>query len=375
MTNRKFLCPILTVLSIGTFLFCTCEKETTESDSDSALEPEWIECQNTEVDTTTYFVSASGNNQSNGTSVSTAFRTLAQAFQTVSPGGTINILPGTYTESLGILQCGSDKDTIHITGYQGTPVLDGQDKKTMGIYCEECTNLIFEKLTIQNYTDMGIGFSECEDITLRNLTVRENGHRVQLVDWELEGYGIHAENSRKVTIIQNNVYRNGPEPKVIPDRILGTGIDTYGNVDVLIKDNKSYQNIGGGILVEDSKQVLVENNEVYENDLDATADEWWDGGLWLDGGEDVTVRNNIFRDNLGPGIEISDEDLQKPTGYVLENNESTNNYYGIFIWNFGTSSWPPDSVLTQSGNQFTDNLCQDVWIEAWDSDMEIQPCQ
>ena len=129
---------------------------------------------------------------------------------------------------------------------------------------------------------------------------------------------------------------------------MGTGINTYGNSDVRIDNNISYDNIGGGILVEDSYYVVVEDNEVYGNDLDATADEWWDGGLWLDGGADVIVRNNHFHDNLGPGIEISDEDKQNPSGYELINNTSTDNYYGIFIWNFGTSGWPEESVQIKS---------------------------
>ena len=50
----------------------------------------------------------------------------------------------------------------------------------------------------------------------------------------------------------------------------------------------------------------------------------------MDGGKNVVVQNNIFRDNLGAGIEISDEDNQNPTGYVLQNNISTRNYYGIY---------------------------------------------
>ncbi len=98
--------------------------------------------------------------------------------------------------------------------------------------------------------------------------------------------------------------------------------------------------------------------------MDAFEDEWWDGGLWVDGGKDVTVRNNIFRDNLGPGIEISDEDDQSPSGYVLENNTSIGNYFGIFIWNFGTDDWPKSSIIKRFGNKFTDNSRQDVWVEA-----------
>lgn len=108
-----------------------------------------------------------------------------------------------------------------------------------------------------------------------------------------------------------------------------------------------------------------ENNEAYGNDLDASVDEWWDGALWLDGGKNVIIRNNYFHDNLGPGIEISDEDFQNPTGYVLENNRSINNYYGIFIWNFGTNDWPDESIIKRSGNDFSENSIKDVWIIDW----------
>ena len=147
--------------------------------------------------------------------------------------------------------------------------------------------------------------------------------------------------------------------------MLGTGINTFMCTDCVIRNNHSYENVGGGILVEDGVNVLVEGNEVIANYLDATEDEWWDGGIWIDGGHDIIVRNNEFRDNLGPGIQISDEDHQQPYGYVLENNTSRNNYYGIYIWNFGTSELPPESVLRLTNNLFQDNSVQDVWIEDW----------
>ena len=95
-----------------------------------------------------------------------------------------------------------------------------------------------------------------------------------------------------------------------------------------------------------------------------SVDEWWDGGIWLDGGRDVTIRGNYIQNNLGPGIEVSDEDIQKPRGYVLENNVSTGNYFGIYIWNFGSTDLPPEHILRLSGKPFSDNTRQDVWIEA-----------
>ena len=128
-------------------------------------------------------------------------------------------------------------------------------------------------------------------------------------------------------------------------------------------NNTSTRNTGGGILVEDSADVLVENNTISDNDLDASIDEWWDGGIWVDGGHDITLRGNTITDNLGPGIEISDEDNQQPYGYLLENNTVTGNYYGIYIWNFTDEGMPGDDVLRMVNNDITGNTRQDVWIE------------
>jgi parallel beta-helix repeat protein len=158
--------------------------------------------------------------------------------------------------------------------------------------------------------------------------------------------------------------QDGPNPPVFPDRLLGTGINTFGLTHAIIRNNLSHDNHGGGILVEDSVDVLVEGNEIYGNDLDAwDADRWWDGGLWLDGGRDVVVRDNVFHDNLGPGIEVSDEDGQSPTGYVLEGNISTGNYYGIYIWSFGSSDWLEAEILERNNNDFSGNTRRDVWIQ------------
>lgn len=348
---------------MGFSLYCTVQ-ENGEGEDEGVV---WIERNDNEVDATDFFVSLSGNDDASGTSEKEAFRTVTQAVRAVHPGGTIRILPGTYREAVAVMGLGHADRLVTIMGQDSGVVLDGGQVMVFALFFEDCKNIVVNDLEIRNYTDFGIGATLSNGITLTGLLVTENGHGVQLTDWGLEGYGIHVDESEKVVIEENETYRNGPEPQVIPQRIMGTGINTYGNRQVLIRNNRSHHNIGGGILVEDSYDVIVEGNEVYENDLDATVDEWWDGGLWLDGGGRVTVRNNVFRDNLGPGIEISDEDFQNPTGYVLENNISTNNYYGIYIWNFGTNGWPPESVIRRSGNQFTGNSRMDVWIQDWAS--------
>lgn len=333
---------------------------------DKSNEPDinWLEHYKTDLRTTTYYVSPAGSDDSSGVSQAAAFRTLRTAIEHVRPGGRIYILPGTYHESIAVEGLGDAIAWIGISGINGTPVFDGQDSLPFGIWSEDCNHIIFDNLEFRDYTDFGIGATAADLMFFQNLIIQNNGHGVQLKSWELEGYGIHVENSRNITISGCDVFENGPDPR-IKNYLMGTGINTYGNVNVTITYNKSHHNTGGGILVEDTETAYVESNRIYANDLDATADGWWDGGIWVDGGRDVILRDNIIYDNLGPGIELSDEDKQQPTGYRLEGNTCTGNYYGIFIWNFGTTGWPDSSVISNVNNDFSGNTRQDVWIEAW----------
>ena len=308
----------------------------------------------------TYYVSTDGNDGSDGLTEHTAFRTIERALEAIQPGEVVSVLPGIYHEAVTLESIGIPEEPITVRGVRGGATLDGRGVMTMGFWCEKCTNLIFETLELRNFTDTGIGVYLSSDIRMRKLTVHHNGSAVQLVDWELEGYGIHVDESQRVSVENCDVYQNGPCPR--PFGVLGTGINTYGCADCVIRSNLSHDNIGGGILVEDGTNVLVEGNRVYANLLDATEDEWWDGGIWIDGGHCITVTSNTFRGNLGPGIQISDEDYQKPYGYILEDNVSTDNYYGIYIWNFGSDGFPPESVLRMSDNQISGNSVRDIWI-------------
>ena len=309
-----------------------------------------------------FYVSEEGSDDADGRTADTAFRTIERAMQEVRPGDSLLILPGSYHEALYLEGLGSAQASITIRGEGGVAVLDGQRTMDIGFWCEGCANLVFENLEFRNYTDVGIGFYNGDDIVMRDLHVHHNGFDAQLKGWEIEGYGIHVDESQRITVEDCETHDNGPQPQV-PDQLMGTGINTYMCTDCLIRNNESYDNIGGGILVEDGVNVLVEGNLVYVNDLDATAEGWWDGGLWVDGGHDITVRGNTFRDNLGPGIEISDEDDQQHDDIVIEDNTITGNYYGLYIWGFGAEDLPPERVLRLAGNEISGNAWQDVWVE------------
>ncbi len=308
-----------------------------------------------------YYVAVDGDDQAEGLTSDTAFATLAHAGSLALPGDTIVMLPGVHSPQVVLEDFGGVAATITFRGEGDGVVLDGNGSSDVGIWCERCTNVTIEHLVVRNFTDVGILFTESTGVTLNSLEIHDNGFAAAS-DWA-EGYGLHVEHSTDVLIHDNDVYRNGPSPQVL-GHWMGTGINTFGNTDVVIRDNFSHGNVGGGMLVEDSVNVLVENNLITGNQLDATVEEWWDGALWVDGGHDVTVRGNTLTGNLGPALQISDEDNQQPHGYVLEDNIVTDNYFGVYLWNFGTEDLPPDNIVTLSGNDISSNTRQDIWIEA-----------
>ena len=105
----------------------------------------------------------------------------------------------------------------------------------------------------------------------------------------------------------------------------------------------------------------IRANTIEANDLDASADGWWDAGIWVDGGHDVTIRNNTIRNNLGPGIEVSDADLQyykypdATRGHIVTDNTISGNYWALYTYNFGRCPLPPGEILIWKNNTSTNN--------------------
>ncbi|RME38573.1 MAG: DUF1565 domain-containing protein [Planctomycetota bacterium] len=308
----------------------------------------------------TFYVSPSGDDAADGLSVETAFKTVTRAVLSLGPGDTLLLQPGTYAEEVSTEVKGTSTAPVTIVGDGDGVVFDGQRTRGVGFWCNECAHVTIENITFRDYTDVGLIVTLSEDVTLRNLTVHGNGFAAKM-SW-VEGYGMHVEDSSGVVIEGCEAFDNGPNPQVL-DRWLGTGIDTFNLRDSVIRNNRSHDNTGGGLLVEDSTNVLVENNELTDNDLDATVEQWWDGAVWVDGGHDITLRGNVITGNIGPGIQLSDEELQNPSGYVLEGNTVTGNLYGVYIWNFGTSDVPAKEIIDiRDENQIDGNSILDFWI-------------
>ncbi|MBS1250868.1 MAG: hypothetical protein MAG431_02465 [Chloroflexi bacterium] len=262
---------------------------------------------------------------------------------------------------------GDPRSPITISGMADgdqLPVLDGESTRSMGIALVESENVVIENLVFQNYTDEGLLILEGSDFVVRGNHFLDNGRQSYDPDLGGEGFGVAVDGAQEVLIEGNEVHGNGPNQERWEQYILGMGIDTYGNSDVVIRDNHVSGTIGGGILVEDSENVLVENNDIHDNELDANGD-YWDGGIWVDGGQNITLRGNTITDNHGPGLNLSDEDVQYPEaskGYVVEDNLVTGNLFGVFVWNFGGCPAPEDAIRFGE-NQIEGNDDLDMWCE------------
>jgi len=323
------------------------------------------------------FVSPEGVDANPGT-IDSPLGTLAVAMCNLRPGQILEILPGEYRESVILGDFGDSTKPIIIRAHTegvSRPVLEGESKRTMGIALVESENIIIEGLEFRNYTDEGLLVLLGSDITIRDNKFFANGRASTDPDHDGEGFGVNVLGAQNILIEGNESANNGPNQERWEEFTLGTGINTYGNTRVIIRENYVHDTVGGGILVEDSVDILVENNRIEDNELDANGD-YWDGGIWVDGGHTITLRGNQIANNHGPGIVLSDEDVQYPNdsfGYVVEENVLRSNIVGISIWNWGQCPIEDKSIIQLKDNQFDGNAEGETWCEAWECG-EGQPC-
>jgi parallel beta-helix repeat protein len=294
----------------------------------------------------------------------------------------VHVAPGNYEESVLLSEFGDTSNPIKIVGETETggelPVLDGGRSLTYGIAIigedeqHKSGGFVIENLAFRNYTDAGILAVLSDNIAIRNCLITDNGFDAVNPENRGEGFGADLVEINGLLVAGVEATRNGPAQDVWQGGVLGNDIAVWGSTDVEVSDSYMHDSIGGGLLIEDSVNALVENNRMNDSQLDANG-EYWDGAIWLDGGHDVIVRNNTIDNNHGPGIVLSDEGVQQPYGYIIEDNTITNNLWGIYVWNFGVCPWPEQSIVHANNNIYSGNIDGDHWCTEWACGFE-KPC-
>ena len=265
-----------------------------------------------------YYVSTTGRDTDSGSSTA-PFKTFAKANSVLKPGDTLQVMPGTYTESMRLTASGTASAPITVIG--NGAIVNMRGTQTTGIRITgSYVNL--SNFEVTGAMDAGIA-SAGKYVTIRNNILHDNVTENGVGTCGIAGsyssalkVGVGGEH---ITIEGNTVYRN-----------CGEGIAITRGVNVLVKNNTVYDNFAPNIYVDNSPYTTVENNLVYCTGavlrLDGKrptaiglGEEFYEG--WGAQMHDILVSGNTIRD-CGKGIGAFDSEV----GGTLTNVTITRNY-------------------------------------------------
>jgi parallel beta-helix repeat protein len=207
--------------------------------------------------------------QEGQTHVVNSGESIMAAVKAASPGDTIQVMPGSYHETVYI-----DKDDIRIIGVikQGKrATMDGKGVLNDAILYSG-NNIVVENMLITKYKGNGIMGQAGNNFEIRNNIIVDTGI-----------YGIFPQLGKN-GIVEHNVVSG------IEDAAIYIGMSD----NIHVAHNVVFDSVAG-IEIENSRHAIVENNYVYNNTGGILA--FITPGLPIKTTFDVIIRNNFITDN------------------------------------------------------------------------------
>ena len=136
-----------------------------------------------------YYVSTVGDDRADGLLEKTAWRTIAHAAKQAKEGDTVKIKGGKYGRELVVIGNSGTKDKpIVLEGYDGRPLLDGQDRTGTGFSIVKKKHIVVRNVEITQY-QYGIRFADSNNIVLENVVASKFGRK------GYDGWGVHLNKS------------------------------------------------------------------------------------------------------------------------------------------------------------------------------------
>ena len=289
---------------------------------------------------TNYFVETTGNDSNNGTEA-TPWQTIQHGVNQLNPGDILHIKAGTYFEKIDVDVSGTASAKITIRNYQNDEVI------ISGAQSADNTSIIWTDnayLLIQ-----GLHITDNQKNYAQGISLQGTAHHIEIVNNKVSKINFSSDPNAAVDNNTNAVpvsaLGDAPDPgNGIPDSV--HHISFIGNE---IFDNRTGYSenltMGGNV-----SHFLMENNIVHDNTniaIDATGnygespvpayDHVRHGtirnnhlynntspyspaaGIYIDGGENIIVENNLSHHN-GYGGEIGCEENGTTTNVIFRNN-------------------------------------------------------
>ncbi len=329
----------------------------------------------------TYYVSTSGNDNNPGTKTQ-PWKTIQKAVNTVKGGDTVNVRGGVYNERVDLSGTtgveGKSGDAIngYITyqSYSGEKaVLDGSvfsdwgsgfmSGKWVPSESEKAMNYIkISGFEIRNYPEGGVYFENNRkagpdnSIASHHIIIENNvfknckGGQASILfeggdqDVGGEGYDIIVRGNTVENSGVHGIKFNGDDPTVIDREHIynsviennivygsgqtsaGIGIHvSTGNYNIVVRNNKVYDNKRQGIAAHEIWDSTYENNVVYGNGKGPDSE---NEGIIVWRSKNLLVSGNLIYDNVGFGLTLWEDLLNTGSSPAIVNNVIRNNQGG-----------------------------------------------
>jgi len=242
---------------------------------------------------------------------------IQDAVRQAQPGDTVQVMPGTYSETVYI-----DKDNVALVGviHNGDwPILDGQHKMNDAVLYSG-NGIRIENLKITNYKGNAIMGQAGNNFVVRHNWIVNSGvygifpefAQNGLIEYNsltgIEDAAIYVGMSDNIQVAHNEVFGNV------------AGIEAENSRHVVIEHNLAYDNAGGiltfitpGLPIKTAFDVIIRENFVVANNHknfgapgSIVSGVPSGTGVIVMAADDVVIENNVIRDNKNAGIIVAD---------------------------------------------------------------------
>lgn len=291
------------------------------------------------------FVSPDGDDQNEGTK-SKPFRTLHRASGEKTAGTTVQVREGTYHEILHVKHSGTSANPITFKNYKNEKVIISgknvdEPKEDMALININDKDYI----TIEGFTVEDLSTSTADATVMgiyimgssSHITLKQNHvHHIETQADSGNAHGIAVYATGKIEDIQirdNTIekLRLGASESLV----LNGNIDGFMIANNIVRQNN---NIGIDLIGFEGtanrndfvRNGTVENNTVYNNSSygnPAYGKDYAAGGIYVDGGRDISIqKNKVYHNDIG--IEVTSEHNGKYAKDVrITNNKVYDNFY------------------------------------------------